>query len=339
MPLGKREPTMSRGAVQTGTIAIGLMLNAIAPASAPAQNWPTRPMTMVVPYAAGGTADVVTRVVAGGLSQILGQQVVVENIGGGGGMIGAHRVAKAAPDGYTLVLGTVGTHAQGQTLYKKPPYNPVTDFAPVALISEQPVVLVARKDLPANNLQEFIAYTKVHQAKMQYGSAGAGSGVHLACVLLNAAIGVNVTHVPYRGGGPAMQDLIAGRIDYQCPVNTLAMPQIEGKTIKAIATLTRARSPSLPGLASAHEQGLADFDAPVWYAIFLPKGTPAAIVRKLNDATVALLNTPAMQERMREVGADPVATERRSPEYLQRFVESEIKRWAGPIKASGVAMD
>jgi tripartite-type tricarboxylate transporter receptor subunit TctC len=320
-------------------VAVVLALGAFASAPAAAQGWPNRTMTMVVPFAAGGTADTVGRALAGGLSIILGQQVVVENIGGGGGMIGAHRVAKAAPDGYQFVLGSTGNFAQGQTLYRKPLYNPATDFAPVALVSEQSIVLVARKDLPVNGLKEFIAYAKTNQARMQYGSAGAGSGVHLACVLLNAAIGVDVTHVPYRGGAPAMQDLIAGRIDYQCPVNTVAMPQIEANTIKAIAVLTRERSPSLPALASAHEQGLADFDAPIWFAVFLPKGTPTTIVRKLNAATVALLNDPAMRERMKEFGAEPVAAERRSSEYLQQFVESEVKRWAGPIKASGVTMD
>jgi tripartite-type tricarboxylate transporter receptor subunit TctC len=320
-------------------VAIVLAFGTFASAPAAAQNWPSRPMTMVVPFAAGGTADIVGRALAGGLSIVLGHQVVVENIGGGGGMIGGQRVAKAAPDGYQFVLGSTGNFAQGQTLYRKPLYNPATDFAPVALVSEQSIVLVTRKDLPVNGLKEFIAYAKTNQAKMQYGSAGAGSGVHLACVLLNAAIGIDVTHVPYRGGNPAMQDLIAGRIDYQCPVNTLAMPQIEANTIKAIAALTRERSPSLPALASAHEQGLADFDAPVWYAVFLPKGTPSTIVSKLNAATIAVLNDPAMRERMREIGAEPVAAERRSPEYLQQFVESEVKRWAGPIKASGVTMD
>ena len=173
------------------------------------------------------------------LSEILRQQVIIENIGGAGGMIGAQRVAKAAPDGYQFVLGNAGSHAQNQTLYKHPLYNAATDFAPVALIAEQPIVLIARKDLPANNLQEFIAYAKANQAKMHYGSAGVGTRVHLACALLNAAIGVDVTHVAYRGGGPAMQDLIAGRIDYQCPNATAAIPQLEGKLVKAIAILTQ----------------------------------------------------------------------------------------------------
>ena len=193
------------------------------------QDWPTRPVTMVVPFAAGGPADTVGRILASGLSELLGQQVIIENVGGSGGMTGSSRVAKAAPDGYQFVLGNVGTHAANQTFYKAPLYNAATDFAPVMLIAQTPLVLLARKDLPADNLKEFIAYAKANQASMQYGSGGAGSASHLACVLLNAAIGINVTHVPYRGAAPAMQDLIAGRIDYQCPDTPIAIPQIQSK--------------------------------------------------------------------------------------------------------------
>jgi tripartite-type tricarboxylate transporter receptor subunit TctC len=304
-----------------------------------AQSWPARPVTMVVPFAAGGPADTVGRILAQRLSELLGQQVIVENIGGAGGMAGTSRVAKAAPDGYQLVLGNVGTHAANQTLYKNPSYNAATDFVPVILVAETPLVLLARRDLPADNLPEFISYAKANQAKMQYGSGGAGSASHLACLLVNATIGVNVTHVPYRGAAPAMQDLIAGRIDYQCPDTPIAISQIESKTVKAIAILTRDRSPSLPALASADEQGLANFAASNWFAVFLPKGTPAAIVQKLHDATVATIDTPAVQVRMREIGGDLVAPERRAPDYLQKFVASEIEKWAGPIRASGVSMD
>jgi len=171
---------------------------------------------------------------------------------------------------------------------------------------------------------------------MQFGSPGAGSSNHLACVLLNAAIGIDVTHVPYRGGAQAMQDLIGGRIDYQCPTGAVAMPQVMGQTVKAIAILTKSRSPILPDLASAHEQGLANFDSQNWYAIFLPNGTPAPLVRKLHDAAVASLETPSIQKRLKEIGAEPVLPERRSSEYLGKFVVDEIERWARPIKASGV---
>ena len=194
--------------------------------SAAAQNWPSRPVTIVVPFAAGGAVDVVGRILAPRLSELLDRPVIIDNVGGAGGMTGTSRVAKAAPDGYQVVLGNSGTHAYNQTLYKTPLYNSATDFAPVALIGEQPIVLTARKDFPARTLPEFIAYTKANQARMQFGSAGVGSTNHLGCVLLNAAIGVNVTHIPYRGGGPAMQDLIAGRLDYACNVFSTALPQI-----------------------------------------------------------------------------------------------------------------
>src|SRR5215831_1005420 len=208
-----------------GFVAVALVasLECIGPALS--QDWPTRPVTMVVPFAAGGPADTVGRILAPGLSELLGQQVIIENVG-------SSRVAKAAPDGYQFVLGNVGTHAANQTFYKTPLYNAATDFAPVMLIAQTPLVLLARKDLPADNLKEFIAYAKANQASMQYGSGGAGSASHLACVLLNAAIGINVTHVPYRGAAPAMQDLIAGRIDYQCPDTPIAIPQIQSKMVK-----------------------------------------------------------------------------------------------------------
>jgi tripartite-type tricarboxylate transporter receptor subunit TctC len=330
---------MSRPALAIGAIVTALVQNAFVPAPTVAQDWPTRPLTMVVPYAAGGATDVIGRVFSSHLSEILRQQVIIENIGGAGGVIGAQRVAKATPDGYQFVLGTSGSHAQNQTLYKHPLYNAATDFAPVALVAELPLVLVARKDLPADNLQEFIVYAKANQAKMQYGSAGAGSSSHLACALLNAAIGVNVTHVAYRGGGPATQDLIAGRIDYQCLNAPAAIPLLEGNLVKAIAILTKNRSPVLPNLASAHEQGLKDFEVDNWLAFFLPKGTPTAIIRKLHEATVATMDRPAVQGRLRELGTDGIAAERRSPDYLQSFVEREIKKWGAAIKANGLAMN
>jgi tripartite-type tricarboxylate transporter receptor subunit TctC len=316
-------------------VVAGLVHAAVA---AQAQDWPTRPVTMVIPFAAGGAPDLLGRILAPHLAERLGQSVTIENVGGAGGMTGTARVAKAPPDGYQLVLGTNGTHAANQTLSKHPLYNAATDFTPVALIADQPVLLVARKDLPADTLPEFIAYAKANQAKMQYGSAGPGSGTHLACVRLNLAIGIDVAHVPYRGSTPAMQDLVAGRIDYQCASGS-AMAQIESKAIKPIAILAKERSPILPQLPSAHEQGLGDFAAEVWFAIFLPRGAPAAIVQKLHAATIATMNLPVVQERLRNIVTSVVVPERRSPEYLQKFVESEIEKWAGPIKAAGVSMD
>ena len=307
--------------------------------AAAAQDWPTRPVTMVIPFAAGGALDILGRILGPGLSDGLGRPIVIENVGGAGGMTGASRVAKAAPDGYQFVLGGASTHAVNQTLYKNPLYNAATDFAPVALIIEQPLLLIVRKDFPASNLAEFITYAKANQAKMQYGSGGAGSTPHLACALLNATIGVSITHVPYRGTGPATQDLIAGRIDYLCPLGATAIPQILSDQVKAIAILSKERSPLLPDLASAHEQGLADFDASTWNAAFLPKGTPASIVQKLHAATVATMDTPSVQERLKDIGATVVPPERRSPDYLQTFVESEIAKWAVSIKAAGISAD
>jgi tripartite-type tricarboxylate transporter receptor subunit TctC len=231
----------------------------VLPGRTAAQQWPARPLTMVIPFGAGSGIDVLGRVLAPAMAQKLGQPIVVENVGGAGGMTGAARVAKAAADGYTFVLGNVGTHAVNQSLYPHPLYDAAHDFAPVASVADTPQVLIARTDLPVDGLQGFIAYVNANQAKMQYGSPGAGSAAHLACALLNAAIGVDVTHVPYRGGGPAMQDLIAGRIDYQCPLIALALPQIESAKVKAIAALTVRRTTILPQLATAHEQGLAGF--------------------------------------------------------------------------------
>ena len=294
---------------------------------------------MVVPFAAGGPADTVARILAPGISEQLGQQIVIENVGGSGGMTGSARVAKATPDGYQFVLGNLGTHAANQTFYKTPMYNAASDFAPVILIAQTPLVLLARNDLPADDLPRFVAHAKANQARMQFGSGGVGSASHLGCALLNTAIGVSVTHVPYRGAAPAMQDLIAGRIDYQCPDSPIAIPHIEGKMVKAIAVLTRDRSPGLPAVASAHEQGLTNFDAANWFALFFPKGTPAPIVQKLHAAAVATLEGAGVKSRMQEIGADVTPPERRSPEYLQRFIEGEIDKWAGPIKASGAAIE
>ena len=250
--------------------ALGLLL-AITGAAL-AQPYPSKPITMIIPFAAGGPTDVLGRVMAQRMSEILGQQIVVENVGGAGGMTGSKRVADAAPDGYTLVLGTVGTHAQSQTMYKKPLYNAATDFTPVALIAEVPIALITRKDLPVNNLKEFIDYAKANQTKMQYGSAGAGSATHLGCVLLNYLIGVDITHVPYRGTGPAMQDLQGGRIDYLCEIVSTAKPQIDGGTVKPIAIMTKERSKALPNLPTGLEQGTPNLEAYTWNAIFLPKG-------------------------------------------------------------------
>lgn len=307
--------------------------------AAGAQNWPTQPVTMVVPFAAGGPTDVVGRVIAARLGEILGQQVVVENVTGAGGMTGALRVAQAPPDGSQVLLGTVGTQAYSQTLYKRPLYNAIQDFAPVALIAEQSLMLVARTDLAANTLTEFIAYAPNHESDMSFGSGGAGSSTHLGCVLLNSAIGVRIQHIPYRGSAPAMQDLAAGRIDYLCDAVTTALPQVQARTVKGLAVFARKRFSILPDVPTADEQGLANFEASNWIGLFFPRGAPAAIIRRLNAATLDAMATPLVQERMQTLGTDLVSPQRATPDYLQRFVASEIDKWAEPIKASGVSVD
>ena len=318
-------------------VALAAVIGGIS--NAVAQNWPTRQVTLVVPYAAGAASDIVARIIAPRLSELLGQPVIIENIAGAGGLTGSIRVARAAPDFHQIVLGNSGTHAQNQSLYKRPPYNPATDFASVALIGKGAMVLIVRNELPANTLPEFISYAKANEAKMQYGSAGPGSAIHLACLLFNAAVGLNVTHVPYRASSAALQDLIPGRIDYMCPVDGSVIAQIDSKAVKAIAVLRTKRSPILPKLPTASEQGLTDFDTSLWWALFLPKGAPAAIVQRLHEATIAMMDTPSVQERMRELGVDLAEPELRSSEYLRTFVESEIDKWAAPIKASGLSMD
>jgi tripartite-type tricarboxylate transporter receptor subunit TctC len=317
--------------------AIGLSLAVTG--AALAQGYPTKPIQMVIPFAAGGPTDVLGRVMAQRMSEILGQQVLVENVGGAGGMTGSKRVADAAPDGYSFVLGTVGTHAQGQTLYKRPLYSSVNDFTPVALIAEVPIILTVRKDLPVNDFKEFVAYAKANQGKMQFGSAGAGSATHLGCVLLNYILGTDINHIPYRGTGPAMQDLAGGRIDFLCEIITTAKPQVDGGTVKALAIFDKERSPALPNLPTALEQGTEKLEAYTWNAIFLPKNAPADVVKKLNDAAVQAKNTPAVRDRLQGLGARITSDDRATPEYLGGFLKSEIEKWAGPIKASGVSVD
>jgi tripartite-type tricarboxylate transporter receptor subunit TctC len=307
--------------------------------NAAAQDWPTRPITLIVPFAAGGGIDVSVRLQGQHMSELLGQSIVVENIGGAAGTTGSQRVAKAAPDGYTMLIGNSGTHAFSQSLYKRPPYHAVTDFTPVGLVSDSPRILLVRKDLPVNDLQEFIAYAKANQDKMQFGSAGVGSGTHLPCVLLNLTLGINVTHVPYRGAGPVMQDLIGGRIDYFCDTIQTDAAQAKQGTVKGIAVMAEKRVPIIPDLATTSEQGLAGVEASVWNAFFFPKGTPEPIVRKLNKAMSDTLDDPTIRKRLEELGLEIVPPERRSPEYLAKFLPQEIERWAKPIREAGISAD
>src|SRR5262247_2010965 len=319
-------------------MAAAAMVMALS-AHAAAQEWPTRPITLIVPFSAGGGIDVSARIQAQRMGELLGQSIVVENVGAAAGMAGGLRVAKAPPDGYTLLIGNSGTHAFNQSLYKKPLYNAATDFQPVGLMTESPRALVARKDLPVNNLQELIAYLKANVSKAQFGSAGVGSGTHLPCVLFNLAIGANVTHIPYRGEGPVMQDLIGGRIDYMCATIQTGAAQVKQGAVKGIAVMAAKRVPIIADLATTGEQGLPGVEAAVWNAFFFPKGTPQPIVRKLNKAMSDMLDDPTIRKRLEELGLEIVAPERRTPEYLAKYLPAEIERWAKPIHAAGISAD
>jgi len=320
-------------------IAIGLGVATLLAAPAQAQDWPNHPLTMVVPYAAGGPVDTVGRITASRLSEVLGQQVIVENIGGAGGMTGSSRVAKAAADGYTFLLAGTSVMAMNQTLYKHPLYNAATDFTPVTLMTDSARVLIVRKDFPADDLKGFVAYAKANGDKMQYGTAGAGSGTHVCAILLDVAMGTKITHVPYRGSALAMQDLIGGRIDFIAEQISTALPQIEGKNVKAIATLGLDRAPGLENLPTAKEQGIDGLDCGTWGAYVFAKGTPDAIVQKMAKASNEVVETPSVIERLKQVGVTVPTKERRTVEYLRAFIPSEIERWVAPIKASGVTAD
>jgi tripartite-type tricarboxylate transporter receptor subunit TctC len=321
------------------TIAAAAAVLIVITGTAAAQDWPTRPITLIVPFAAGGGVDVSARIQAQRMSELLGQSIIVENVGAAAGMAGGQRVAKAPPDGYTFLVGNSGTHAYNQSLYKKPLYNAATDFQPVGLMTESPRALVARKDLPVNNLQELITYLKANASKAQFGSAGVGSGTHLPCVLFNLAIGANVTHIPYRGEGPVMQDLIGGRIDYMCATIQSGAAQAKDGNVKGIAVMAEKRVPIIPDLPTTGEQGLPGVEASVWNAFFLPKGTPDPIVRKLNKAMSDTLEDAAIRKRLQELGLEIVPPERRTPEYLTKFVPEEIERWAKPVREAGISAD
>jgi tripartite-type tricarboxylate transporter receptor subunit TctC len=303
-----------------------------------AQSWPTRPVTVVVPFAAGSSTDTAARILAVGMSEALGQQIVVENVGGAAGMTGTLRVARAAPDGYQLLFGTVDTLAIAPALQKNPPYDTIKDFTPAGMVVEQPIVLIVRADLPAKTLSEFTAYAKANQSKMQFGSAGVGSGSHFACAKLNAAIGIDTVHVPYRSSSLAAQDLIGGRLDYLCGLGATARPPIETGKAKAIALLTADRSPLFPQLTTSKEQGVAGVDSYFWSSFLFPKNTPDAIVQRLSDASNQTLNRPATVEQLRRAGIEPVAAERRSPAYQRDFTVKEMKTWADQVKASGLPL-
>jgi tripartite-type tricarboxylate transporter receptor subunit TctC len=316
--------------------ALGLMAALAAAAPVHAQDWPTRPLTLVVPFGAGSGTDLVARHLAAPIGERLGQTIVVQNSGGAGGLIGVSRVAKAAPDGYELVVGAVDTFALSPSLRKQPPYDPIGDFVPAGLAVMQPLILLARKDLAVSNMREFAAYVKANGSKMQFGSAGVGTANHLVCYELTRAMGASVTHISYRGSAEAMTDMLAGHLDFYCILAISGLPYIKGGTLKPIAVLTHERSPVLPDLPTAKEQGYDFGDFYYWMGLFFPKGTPAPIVGKFNAALGAALDRPDLQARLRDVATTVAPAERRSPDYLRGFLAGEIKSWGEAIKASGI---
>ena len=309
----------------------------VAPALA--DNFPSHPIRLVHGFAPGGAADTLSRIVADGLSRNLGQPVVVEAKPGAGGNIAADAVAKAAPDGYTLLIGNSGTQVYSQGLYKRRPYDAVTDFEPVALVTESPRILVARNGLPVKNLQELVAYTKANQDKMQYSSAGVGSGTHLPCALFNFAIGVNVTHVPYRGEGPALQDVIADRIDYMCTTIQSGAAQARSGAVKGIAVMSPRRAAISPDLPTTGEQGVPGVEATVWNGFFFPKGTPKPIVDKMHKAIETMIAKPEIRQKMEALGLEILPPEQRTPEYLAKFLKEDVERWGKVIKDAGISME
>jgi tripartite-type tricarboxylate transporter receptor subunit TctC len=310
------------------------LLGAITSASA--DDWPSRPVTLVVPFGAGSGTDIIARLIAGKASEYLGKQIIVEDVGGAGGTIAVSRVAKAAPDGYQFIIGAVDTFAQSQYLFKNPPSNTMKDFEPVALAVDQPLLFLVRKNLPPSNLTDFAKYLKVHQTEVRFGSAGIGAAPYLACATITRLIGAKATHVPYRAAAPALYDMLGGDIDYYCPLAVSAVPYLKHDQVRALAVLTAQRSPIFPDLPTAREQGIDFADGYYWNAFFVPKGTPDDIVKKLNTAISRALDDQNVQDRLKDLAATVVPSDRRSPEYLRKYLAEEITKWARIMKENNV---
>ena len=314
-----------------GGLVILAGLGAIA-APVHAQDYPTRAITMIVPFAAGGPTDVVARIVTGHMAQTLGQSIIIENVVGAGGTTATARAARAANDGYTLITGHMGTHAASVPLYPKLAYHPEKDFEPVALLAGTPILILARKDFPARDLKEFIAYVKANTDKMNMAHAGVGSVSYSSCELLSSVLDIRPVGVPFNGTGPAMNALVGGQVDYMCDQIVNAVPQINGGTIKAYAIATPERNPSLPNLPTTAEAGLPNYQASAWNAIFAPKGTPAPILAKLNAAAVKALDDDNVRKRLLDLGSDIPKTEARTQAALAALVKSEIEKWSAVLK-------
>jgi tripartite-type tricarboxylate transporter receptor subunit TctC len=302
--------------------------------AAPAQEYPARTITMIVPFAAGGPADITGRIVADILSRHLGQRVVVENVGGAGGTIGALRAARAAPDGYTILSGHLGTNALVPAFYPDLGYDPQKDFEPVGLTAEYPELLVVRKDFPANNLKEFVAYTKANASKLNVGHAGLGSVSYIGCLLLDAAIGIKPTLVPFTGTAPVLTAMLRGDIDYECDPVLGTLANVQAGAVKAIAIAAKKRSPMLPDVPTSYEQGFPEFDCAPFYGVFVPKSTPKPIIEKLAEALDKGLSEQAVQKRLTDLGADIIEPERRGPKTLAELARSESARLMPILKAA-----
>jgi putative tricarboxylic transport membrane protein len=319
------------------SLALALALLAGALPSGARAAWPDRPITMIVPFAAGGPTDVVARIVADTMSRTLGQQIVVENVAGAGGTTGITRGAQSKPDGYTIMMGHMGTHGAAPAVYPDLKYDPVKDFEPIGLAAGTPIVIVAKKDFPAKDLKEFVAYVKANSTKLNEAHAGVGSVSFTSCSLLNSILGATPTRVVYRGTGPALNDLVAGQVDYMCDQIVNLVPQIQAGTIKAYAVALPQRSPALPDVPTTTEGGLPEYQVSAWNAIFAPKGTPKDVVKKLSDALLKALEDAPTVKRLQDLGGDLSNKEARTPDGLRKLVQSEVQRWNKVLKQTGQA--
>ena len=303
-----------------------------------ADEFPNKPVTIVVPFAAGGPTDTVARLVAQAMSANLKQTVLIENVGGAGGTVGAGRVARAPGDGYTLLLHHIG-HSTAPSLYRKLAYDPVGDFEAVGLITDVPMTFVARKDFPAKNMQDLISYVKTNKDKVTYANAGIGSASHLCGMLFMTSIQTDLTTVPYKGTGPAMNDLLGGQVDFMCDQTTNTTSQIKGGKIKAYAVTTKTKVPSLPELPTLDSAGVPGFEVGVWHGLYAPKGTPTPVVDRLVKALQAALQDATVKQRFADLGTEPVALNRATPEALRAHLRREIDKWAPIIKKAGIYAD
>ena len=314
----------------------GLMVFALSPASA--QEYPNKVITMIVPFTAGGPTDTVARLIGVPMTKTLKQQVIVENVGGAGGTIAATRVAKATPDGYTILIHHIGM-STAPALYRKLPYKPLEDYEHIGLINEVPMTLVAKKDFPAKDLKELIAYVKANKDKVNYANAGLGAASHLCGMLFMSAIQTDVTTVPYSGTAPAMNDLLGGQVDFMCDQTTNTTSQIKAEKVKVYGVTSPKRLPSLPNVPTMDEAGLKGFEVSVWHALYAPKGTPKPVIDKLTSALHVALKDDNVKQRFAELGAESVSENRATPEAHRALLKAEIDRWSPIIKKAGAYAD